>query len=71
MQLSVPANNPFLMLTDPQAVDRAVQASGRLRSLKRHICRPLDRPLIPRAVPDDLAAYDALIDGAGDSDIDL
>jgi hypothetical protein len=35
--------NPFALLTDPEAIFRALEASPRLESLNRRICRPLDR----------------------------
>jgi hypothetical protein len=35
--------NPFALLTDPEAIFRAVEASTVLESLNRRICRPLDR----------------------------
>ena len=35
--------NPFALLTDPEAIFRAVEASPRLEGLSRRICRPLDR----------------------------
>ena len=35
--------NPFALLTDPEAIFRAVEASPRLESLNRRVCRPLDR----------------------------
>ena len=35
--------NPFALLTDPESIFRAVEASPRLESLNRRICRPLDR----------------------------
>lgn len=35
--------NPFALLTDPEAIFRAVEASPRLEGLNRRICRPLDR----------------------------
>ena len=37
------AANPFALLTDPEAIFRAVEASPRLEGLNRRICRPLDR----------------------------
>ena len=40
--------NPFVMLTDPVAILQAVQCSERLNGLERRVCRPLDRPLIPK-----------------------
>jgi hypothetical protein len=35
--------NPFALLTDPEAIFRAVESSPRLESLNRRVCRPLDR----------------------------
>ena len=64
---------PFTMLMDPTAVLAAMERSERLKGLQRRVCRPLDRPLIPKVQGADLAAYDAEIDnddelpGAGDS----
>lgn len=69
MRLTAQPSNPFVMLTDPQALTRAVEASGRLRTLKRKVCRPLDKPLIPRALPAEVLAFDALIDSGGDTGI--
>lgn len=37
------AANPFALLTDPESIFRAVEASQRLEGLARRICRPLDR----------------------------
>jgi len=37
------AGNPFAMMTHPQAVVAAMEASERLRALRRRVCRPLDR----------------------------
>jgi len=39
------AANPFALMTHPQAVLAAVEASPRLGALRRRICRPLDRGL--------------------------
>lgn len=53
--------NPFALLTDPEAIFRAVEASPRLESLNRRVCRPLDRAHRegndegPDAVPHDTA----------------
>ena len=41
-------NNPFVLLMNPQEVIRAVENSDRLRRLRRHVCRPLDRPVVRR-----------------------
>jgi hypothetical protein len=63
--------NPFALMMDPQAVLDAVERSERLGRLERRICRPLDKPLIPKAD----AANDASVDGvdplAADDDNDL
>lgn len=37
------ASNPFALLTDPEAILRAVESSQHLESLNRRVCRPLDR----------------------------
>ncbi|WP_162910271.1 hypothetical protein [Azohydromonas sediminis] len=36
-------SNPFALMTNPQAVVAAMEASDRLRALRRRVCRPLDR----------------------------
>ena len=36
-------SNPFALMTHPQAVIAAVEASERLRSLRSRVCRPLDK----------------------------
>lgn len=56
------AANPFTMMTDPETILQAVERSERLSGLQRRICRPLDRPLIPKVKAADLAAYDDEID---------
>jgi hypothetical protein len=37
------AANPFALLTDPEAIFRAMEASPHLEGLNRRVCRPLDR----------------------------
>ena len=57
--------NPFMLLMDPQVVLDAVAGSERLGQLRRHLCRPLDRPLIAAAGGAALADEDDdLIDDA-------
>jgi hypothetical protein len=57
--------NPFTMMTNPQAILQAMEGSERLNHLQRRICRPLDRPLIPKkGGAADLAAFDHEIDAA-------
>jgi hypothetical protein len=68
MQTASIAANPFALLTDPESIFRAVEASQRLEGLNRRICRPLDRA--PRegnaegAVEHEAAAHDAAIERA-------
>ena len=57
------ASNPFALMLDPQSVLDAVDRSERLASLKRHVCHPLDKPLLHRPVDPGLAAFDELVDG--------
>lgn len=39
--------NPFALLVNPETVCQAVAHSERLARLRRRVCRPLDKPLIP------------------------
>ena len=59
--------NPFMMMTNPEVILRAVEHSERLSGLQRRICRPLDKPLIPKVRAMDLADYDS----ASDDDLEL
>jgi len=56
------ASNPFLMMMNPEVVLQAVERSERLKGLQRRVCRPLDKPLIPKIANADQAAYDDAID---------
>lgn len=56
-------NNPFALMMDPEAVLQAMAGSDRLARLQRRVCKPLDKPLIPRAGKD-VADYDQAIDDA-------
>lgn len=58
-------SNPFALLMNPDAVVQAMERSDRLSRLKRRVCRPLDKPLIPRTTKD-VADYDREIDDAPD-----
>lgn len=40
------ATNPFMLMIQPEVVLAAVQNSERLGQLNRHLCRPLDRPVL-------------------------
>jgi hypothetical protein len=63
--------NPFALMLDPQAVIAAVEKSGCLDHLKRRVCRPLDKPLIPKRSSAELAAFDSSIDDDADDEADL
>ncbi len=55
--------NPFALLTDPEAIFRALEASPRLEGLNRRICRPLDRAHREgNAEGPDAATHDTVID---------
>ena len=47
-QDTVVVDDPFAMLINPQAVLAAIEQSGRLGALNSRVCRPLDKPLIPK-----------------------
>jgi hypothetical protein len=52
------AGNPFAMLIDPQSVLQAIEQSGRLGALNSRVCRPLDKPLIPKRDSDESRGFD-------------
>lgn len=53
--------NPFMLMLNPEVVLAAVEKSERLSQLNRHLCRPLDRPVLPKSdAPAD--ATDATVD---------
>ena len=57
--------NPFVLMLDPEAVISAMESSRDLRGLRQRVCRPLDKPLIPKTHTIDRIAlrdYDAAID---------
>ncbi|MCU0927549.1 MAG: hypothetical protein MUF44_16630 [Hydrogenophaga sp.] len=63
--------NPFVLMLDPEAVISAMESSRNLRGLRQRICRPLDKPLIPKTHTIDRIAlrdYDAAIDALRDYD---
>ena len=55
---AVSVADPFAMLINPQAVLQAIEQSGRLGALASRVCRPLDKPLIPKRDADDPRAFD-------------
>jgi hypothetical protein len=59
------AGNPFALMMHPDDVLKAVEGSDRLGGLQRRICRPLDRPLIPKQGQDGATEdFDQAIDAA-------
>ena len=52
--------DPFAMLINPQAVLQAIEQSGRLGALASRVCRPLDKPLIPKRDADDPRTFEDL-----------
>lgn len=66
MATGLELGNPFALMMNPEGVLQAVERSERLARLKARVCRPLDRPLIPRVQDANLAAYDAQIDAQVD-----
>ena len=63
--------NPFALLTDPEAIFRALEASPRLESLNRRICRPLDRAhRDANGEGPDAATHDVVIDAEADRFLD-
>ena len=59
--------DPFAMLIDPQAVLIAIEQSGRLGALNSRVCRPLDKPLIPKRDNEDQRTRDDIADDARES----
>ena len=69
MHQSPAVANPFVMLTDPATILEAIERSERLNNLERRVCRPLDRPLIPKTDCKDVSAFDQEIES--DDEIEL
>lgn len=61
MRTDATANNPFALMTDPEAVRQVVRQSEQLSRLSQRQCHPLDRAVI-RSASAELAAFDAKID---------
>jgi hypothetical protein len=73
-QVQTLAGNPFALMMHPDDVLKAVEGSHRLGGLQRRICRPLDRPLIPKQGEEgegEAAAFDQAIDSAADDAAEL
>jgi hypothetical protein len=63
MHAAAAARNPFVMLTDPESLLRAIDASAPLKSLHGRICRPLDRQCTPKADDGAQVELDAQVEG--------
>lgn len=61
MRTDISVNNPFALMTDPEAVRQVVEQSDQLSKLSQRRCHPLDRAVI-RSASAELAAFDAKID---------
>ena len=57
--------HPFAMLLDPEQVSQAVERSERLKRLHSRVYRPLDKPLIPKAIAG-AADFDRLVDDSAE-----
>ena len=55
------SQNPFALMTSPEAVFAALERSDRLARLKSTICRPLDKPR-PEKPLVELRAFDEAIE---------
>ncbi len=60
--------NPFALLMHPETVHAALERSARLGSLNSRVYRPLDKPLIAARETEELAAFDAEVDSAGEAE---
>ena len=54
--------NPFVLMLDPEAVISAMETSANLRGIRGRICRPLDKPLIPKIFDTAAREFDAVIE---------
>jgi hypothetical protein len=53
MDKSLLTSNPFALMMHPDDVFQAMERSDRLGRLQSRVCKPLDKPLIPRS-PDEV-----------------
>jgi hypothetical protein len=61
--------NPFALMMNPESVLQAIEGSARLDGLQRRVCRPLDKPLIPKkGDATELDEFDREVDLANDPD---
>lgn len=69
-QDTVVVGDPFAMLVNPQAVLQAIEQSSRLGALNSRVCRPLDKPLIPKRDGEEQRNFDEILDAARDAVVD-
>lgn len=62
MHATAVVRNPFVMLTDPESLLRAIDASAPLKSLHGRICRPLDRQCTPKGNDSARVEFDAQVE---------
>lgn len=46
MTQTTAVHNPFMLMLEPEVILAAIEKSVRLSQLNRHLCRPLDRPVL-------------------------
>jgi hypothetical protein len=66
MEHGSPNWNPFMLMTHPEVVLAAIENSENLGRLNRHLCRPLDKPLIPGRA--DEVSAEAEVEAEADED---
>lgn len=58
MDKSLLVANPFALMMNPADVVEAMERSDRLARLQRRVCKPLDKPVIPKAGDEAVGADD-------------
>jgi len=64
-------DGPFAMLINPKAVLQAIEQSSRLGALNSRVCRPLDKPLIPKRDADEQHAFDESVEHTAIADTEI
>jgi hypothetical protein len=49
--------NPFQLMVNPMAVMQAIETSEDLAQLERRVCRPLDKPILPKQLLDEISNF--------------
>lgn len=60
--------NPFVLLMNPDAVFRAIEASEHLQGLGRRVFRPLDEPRVGGDSCEEDTSFDAWIEEGSEGD---